>query len=205
MNKISIIAVFAATVMAMTSCRSSKDHASVMAPIQEDATKSAIGERIDIPCVEFSKDDSDYFRELGIGTNLNQQSARDAALESAKSMLVKRLGGFVQNVSRRYSHTVAKEGTAEKIEREMINEMNELMEQMLDNADKTCEDIYRGKDGNYTAYYAIQMPKKHMIKAMEEAFAGRSFNSQQFDQSSFHKYAEDEIIKIKQVREEAGY
>lgn len=205
MKRISIIAVSLAAFMTMMSCRSSKDHASVMAPIQEDVTKAVIGDRIDIPCVEFSKDDAVYFRELGIGTNINQQSARDAALESAKNMLIKRLGGFVQNVSRRYSHTTVKDATAEKIEREMINEMNELLEQLLDNADKTCEDIYYGKDGNYTAYYAIQMPKKHMIKAMEEAFNGRSFGSQQFDQATFHEYAEDEIKKLKQARAEAGY
>lgn len=205
MKRISIIAISVAAFMTMMSCRSSKDHASVMAPIEEDVTHAAIGDRIDIPCVEYSKDDAEYFRELGIGTNLNQQSARDAALESAKSMLIKRLGGFVQNVSRRYSHTVVKDATSEKVERDMANEMNELLEQLLDNADKTCEDIYWGRDGNYTAYYAIQMPKKHMIKAMEEAFNGRSFSSQQFDQATFHEYAEEEIKKLKQSRAEAGY
>lgn len=205
MKKICFFAVLATAIMTMTSCRSSKDHASVSAPIQEDVTKAAIGDRIDIPCVEYSMDDADYFRELGVGANINQQSARDAAVESAKGMLIKRLGGFVQNVSKRYSHTAVNDATAERIERDMVNEMNELMEQMVDNADKTCEDIYWRGDGVYTAYYAIQIPKKLMIKAMEDAFAGRNIGSQPFDQASFHEYSIEEIDRLRQARSENGY
>ena len=50
---------------------------------------------LEVPCSKEGFDDAEYFRGTGTASAINQQNARRAALENAKSMVHEKLGGFV--------------------------------------------------------------------------------------------------------------
>lgn len=159
---------------------------------------------IEIPCKETGFDDADYFRGTGTANALNQQSARKAALDAAKSIIRGKLGGFVQGLASDYSTTVAGQAASEKVQRLMENEMNEVVERMLNDAEQICEKLYQlPNTGQYESWFSLQIPKKEMVNNMEKALSDSEELEIYFKRDEFRKYAEDKINKMKEARKEA--
>lgn len=159
---------------------------------------------IEVPCKETGFDDADYFRGTGTSTSINKQSARTAALENAKGVIRRKLGGFVQGLSADYSTAVAGQAQADKVQRLMETEMNEVVERMLNDAEQICEKMFiTGNTGQYESWISLQIPKKVMIDKMEQALTSDEELEIYFKRDEFRKYAEDKIQKMKEARKEA--
>ena len=78
----------------------------------------AAGAHTEIPCAEFQDDDT-YFRDFGVGTSQNLQSARLDALKAAKSMIRRRLAEFVKGFSTDYSNSYAGSQPGSDVQRKM--------------------------------------------------------------------------------------
>lgn len=155
------------------------------------------GKRVAIPCVDASMDDDDYFRDLGIGTSINKQSARKAAVEAAKSMIKSRLGGMIKGVSTDYSRMVAGQAPADKVQRIIEEEFTQVVEKMLNDADKTCEDMYQMGSGEFEAYYAIQISKKEIISKASNVLSQNEELEIEFNREQFRKFAEKRMEEMK--------
>ncbi|MBO6025693.1 MAG: hypothetical protein J6P73_00410 [Bacteroidales bacterium] len=155
------------------------------------------GTRVLIPCQSDSYDDADYFRDLGIGTALNPQMARKAAVKAAQSMVKERLNGLVKGLSTDYSNSTSGTASADKVQSIIEGEFTTVIEKMLNDADKVCEDMVKLDDGSYRAYYAIQISKKEIVNKTADVLSENEELEILFKRDQFRKYAEDYMNKQK--------
>lgn len=205
MKTFKLIPIAAIAAIMLASCGSSKQTSTASSSSYGSPKSNPLGEEVNLPCVYESMDDDSYFRELGTANSINMQSARTAAFNAAKSMIKQKLGEFVQGVSSSYSRTVAGQAPADKVQRLMEDEMNGIVERMLNDAQKICEKMYQGDDGNYKAFIAIQIPKKAMIDNMANTLSSNEELEIEFNRDQFRKYAEDKLAKMKAAKKETGY
>ena len=183
--------------LAFAGCGSNKQATTVTTnPVSNTQAKSP-GQRVFIPCVDESMDDDTYFRDLGIGTNINKQSARKAAVEAAKSMIKSRLGGMIKGVATDYSRMVSGQAPADKVQRLIEEEFTQVVEKMLNDADKTCEDMYQLESGEFEAYYAIQISKKEIINKTSNVLSQNEELEIEFNRDQFRKFAEKRMEEMK--------
>ena len=167
---------------------------------------ASYGTEVDIPCIDASFDDEEYFRDLGIGTDINnnQQAARLNAVNQAKSMIKARLGEFIQGVTSDYFNSYAGSKPADDVQHKMESKLNGVVEKMLNDADKECEKRIKNDRGNWEFYYVIRIPKedlkKNMMTAWDEEKTKIDFNEHQMQQ--FMDGRMDDMLKAK---DKAGY
>lgn len=171
-------------------------------PVQQIAQNSRYGRvEIEVPCVENGFDDSNYFRATGTASATNQQNARAAALDNAKQMIHKKLGGFIQGLSTDYSRNVAGEAAASKVQRMLEDEFATLIEVEVDNAEQTCEKGFVDHQGLFEYWIAIQIPKQQLIENLATQLSNNEENVIEFNREEFRKFAED---KMKRMQEAQG-
>lgn len=185
--------------LAIVGCKSQKQAAN-----GNKSNEDPFGTFYDLPCVDASFDNDDYFKGLGVGTHVNLQSARTAAMDAAQSMLQKRLGGFVQGVATDYSRTVAGQAPADKVQRMMEGEMDKIVEKMVNDAQKTCEKFSQLKTGEYQSYIAIQIPKKEMMNQMLNTLSENEELEIEFNRDQFRKFAEKRMSELKEAQKQSG-
>lgn len=179
--------------LAFASCGSEKQMANNQPQQQQQRMQEGVS--IIIPCVDASYDDDDYYRDLGIGTALNPQMARKAAVKEAQSMVKERLNGVVKGLSTDYSRSVSGNAPADKVQGIIESEFNTVIDQMLNNADKVCEDLVKLQDGNYRAYYAIQISKKEIVNKTADVLSNNEELEIEFHRDQFRKFAQDYLEK----------
>lgn len=158
--------------------------------------------KVVIPCVDESMDTDEEYRALGIGENVNKQNARTAAFDAAKSMLHRRLGGLVKGLSTDYSRTVAGSAQQDKVQRIMEGEMYTVVEKMLNDAAKACEEMYQNTSGNYESYIAIKVSKKEMVNQMSTALSNNEELEIEFNRDQFRKFAEKKMKELEEFKGE---
>lgn len=179
MKKLQLFGMAAIFAIAMASCGSEKQVVNNQ-PQQQQQQRVSDDEEVEVImyCSDEAKSDRDYFRELGIGNHVNKQSARDAALSSAKAMLKERLGGMVKGISTDYSRTIAGQAESDKVQRLMEREMTQVVDKMLNDADNPCEKMTKSKNGTYNSYYVIEVSKKELVDNMDKAVETVSHNEE---------------------------
>jgi len=178
----------------LASCGSSKK-ATSNNNAQNNNAAITEGVRVMLPCISDSYDDKDYFRDLGIGTALNPQMARKAAVKAAQSMVKERLNGVVKGLSTDYSNSTSGTASADKVQSIIESEFTTVIDKMLNDADKTCEDMVKLEDGQYRAYYAIQISKKEIVDKAVDILSENEELEIQFKRDQFRKYAEEYMAK----------
>lgn len=179
-----------AMVLTVASCKSSKQ----VTQTPPDRVE------IPLPCIDESMDDDEYFKAMGTGSNLNMQNARTAAFDAAKSMLHKRLGGYITGLSTDYSRTVAGDAQQDKVQRMMEGEFYQVVERMLNDAAKTCEKMYQNKSGAYESFIAIKVSKKELIDKMTDQLTDNEELEIEFNREQFRKFAEKKMKEIMEMR-----
>jgi len=184
---------------ALAACGSNKQATTTTTNYPASNTQAELpGKRMMLPCVDASMDDDEYFRDLGIGTSINKQSARKAAVEASKSMIKSRLGGMIKGVATDYSRVVAGQAPADKVQRLIEEEFTQVVEKMLNDADKTCEDMYQVPSGEFESYYAIQISKKEIINKVSNVLSKNEELEIEFNREQFRKFVEKRMAEVKQ-------
>lgn len=155
---------------------------------------------LDVPCLEESMDDDDYFREVGTASNTNQQNARSAAFNNAKQMILQRLGGFIQGLATDYSRDVAGQARASKVQRIIEDEFAILVEYELNHAGKTCEKIFIDNQGLFESWIAISIPKQRLIENLIDQLSKEEELEAIFNREEFRKYAEERAKRMKEAQ-----
>ena len=68
---------------------------------------------------------------------------------------------------------------------------------MLNDADKTCEDMYQVSSGEFEAYYAIQISKKEIINKTSNVLSQNEELEIEFNREQFRKFAEKRMEEMK--------
>ncbi|MBO7496235.1 MAG: hypothetical protein J6T98_06745 [Salinivirgaceae bacterium] len=136
---------------------------------QKATTSVGRGVEMDIPCQVY--DDANYFRASGTATNINQQNARTAALNAAKSMINQKLGGTIKGITTDYQRSLAGNAQQEDIARLIEGELQMAVERTLNDAEQICEKMFRTDAGNYESWIGIQISKKKLAAEMEKGLS----------------------------------
>ncbi len=175
MNK-SIISVLYIAFIAITvfaSCKSQKTN-SIPNP------KETV---IDNPaCMEYSYDDSDYYRSLGTNADAKYQRARQSALEDAQGMIRRRLNGLVTRAAKDFLRTTTLPSSTEITEDDLISAGTTAVEKMINDAGKTCEQRTIDNLGRYNVYIAIEIPKDNLANSWSEELK-HDYTIEKFDKT----------------------
>jgi hypothetical protein len=155
---------------------------------------------IEIPCVKEGQGDAEYYRATGTATSINQQGARRAALQSAKSMIYEMLGGFIQGLSTDYSRNVTGDARANKVQGIIEGEFANLVEKKLNDADITCEKGFMLNDGNFEYWISIAISKKEIIDDLVTTLDENEELEILFNRDQFRKFAEDRMKQMQEAK-----
>ncbi len=150
----------------------------------------------ELPCGEFDRDTKEFFTGLGTAENVNEQNARDGALEAAKGQVRRKLGGMVKGLSTDYSKMMRGSASQTDVSSIVEGELATVIERNLNDASKTCERIGRTSAGTYKAYVAIQISKEDLAKDMSTALSDNDKLRMEFDRENFRKFAEDYMKRL---------
>lgn len=164
----------------------------------------AAGAHVDIPCAEY-KDDKDYFRDFGVGTSQNLQSARKDAIMAAKSMIRQKLAEFVQGFSTDYANSYAGTKAGDDVQRKMESDMMAVVEGMLNEVGKICEERRINDRGTNDYYYAIEIPKKELKKNIIDALSADEKLDIDTREAIFEQKMDEYMNKMLDAKKKAGY
>lgn len=145
----------------------------------------------ELPCGEFDKDTKDYFTGLGTAENVNEQNARDGALEAAKGQVRRKLGGMVKGLSTDYGKMMRGSTSQTDVTSIVEGELATVIERTLNDVTKTCERMGRTSAGTYKSYVAIQISKEELAKDMSTALSQNDKLRMEYDRERFRKFAEE--------------
>ena len=185
-NYFLMIAIIA---LIISGCSSNKQTTTQPAQPQDFA---GFGKKIITPCVEKSMDDKDFYRGLGIGTDVNAGNARSAAIESAQAEIQAKLGGFIKGISSNYKRTMAG-NTGEHTQRALEGELFKSVEKILNDAEKICDETTQDQRGAFNAFMVLQISKEQLIKSVENSLSANKELTIEFNRDQFRKFAEEKM------------
>lgn len=163
--------------------------------------------KLETPCEESSYDDRDYFRDLGVGTHEgnNYQACRFAAVQAAKEMIKLRLAEFVQGFSPSYIGNYG--GTKERnaVESVIKNRFNAIVEKMLNDADKECEQKTVDHKGNITVYYVVCISKRDLKKQFMDVLSQEEKDRTDYNAYLTQKEMDEKWEEMSRAKKAAGY
>jgi len=161
-----------------------------------------------VPCKEASYDDEDYFRDYGIGAveNGNDQLARERAFSAAKDMIKLRLGEYVQGMTdyflESYSSSKSDKDAAGNRAR---TKLNGVVDGMLHDAKKICENPGVDVKGNTNWYVCIEIPKKELNNKLIETLSTDEKLRRDFDADQMQKFMDERMQQMLEAKKNAGY
>ena len=144
----------------------------------------------ELPCGNYDHDTPEYFTGLGTAENINEQSARDAALKAAKSMVREKVGGMAKGLSTDYSKTMRGNAAQTDVSSIIEGEIVTVINRMLNDSEKTCERNFRTNTGTYKAYIAITISKKELAQKTSSALDENDKLRMMYDREQFRKFME---------------
>ncbi len=82
--------------------------------------------------------------------------------------------------------------------------MNQVVQQYVNNAMKTCEKMYNKGAEGYTSFIAIQIPVKKMVEKMADVLSADEELQIEFNRDQFRKYAEEKQKKMLENQKNNG-
>ena len=158
-------------------------------------TASPAGTTFDLPCSGVGTSDKEYYRQLGIGRDMDLSLAQRKAIQSAKSIMRDRLGEQVKGLATDYSKTYSKSGKGSDMEGILEREFTSVIDKALDDADNPCEKPAQLNTGEYQYYYVIEIKKNDLANKMSDAISKNDKLRAEFDRDQFRKYAEEYMKK----------
>lgn len=156
--------------------------------------------QIEVPCAEYGFDNAKYFRGTGTATAVNQQAARRAALQNAKTMITEKLGGFVQGLSTDYTRNVYGDAKASNVQGIIESEFATLVERKLSDAVQTCERGFVLQDGLFEYWIAVEVSKQELVDELTSRLSANEELKVEFNRDEFRKFAEDKMARMETAK-----
>lgn len=142
-----------------------------------------------IPCLEESRSDDEYYRELGEGEHMRRPQARKLAQKMAHSIMLENLEGEVKGLCTDYSKgTLTSTSDLQQI---MESELTKVVTATVQRAVNGCEKWRQDRSGMWHCFYTIQIRRDDMVKDMTEALEKNEKISAEFNREKFRKYAKE--------------
>lgn len=148
---------------------------------------------ISMPCGDFGKDNKDYYAGVGVGENTNMQAARIAALEGAKDIVKRKIGGQVKGLSADYSRVMTGSAAQNDVQNIIEGEIYTTLDKMLNDAEQTCEKMYKTNSGTYQAHIAIKISKDELIDKTATSLSKNEKLEMEFNRDQFRKWMKEHM------------
>lgn len=161
-----------------------------------------------VPCLEASYDDDDFFRDYGIGAvqNGNDQLARERALRAAKDMIKLRLGEYVQGMTDYFLESYSSsQSDKDAAGNRALTKLNGVVDGMLQDAKKICEKPGVDVKGNTSWYVCIEIPKKELNKKLMDTLSTDEKLRRDFDADQMQKFMDERMQQMLEAKKKAGY
>ncbi|MBR4535350.1 MAG: hypothetical protein IKO62_01685 [Bacteroidales bacterium] len=192
MKKTTLTILVLAIAMIFSACKTTK---SVPVAKVEEMTE------ISMPCGDFGKDTKDFYAGVGVGENTNMQAARIAALEGAKDIVKRKIGGQVTGLSADYSRVMTGGAAQNDVQNIIEGEMYTTLNKMLNDAEQACEKMYKTNSGTYQAHIAIKISKEELIDKTATALSQNDKLEMEFNREQFRKWMKQHLQDEKEYRE----
>lgn len=192
MKKTTLTILVLAIAMIFSACKTTK---SVPVAKVEEMTE------ISMPCGDFGKDTKDFYAGVGVGENTNMQAARIAALEGAKDIVKRKIGGQVTGLSADYSRVMTGGAAQNDVQNIIEGEMYTTLNKMLNDAEQVCEKMYKTNSGTYQAHIAIKISKEELIDKTATALSQNDKLEMEFNREQFRKWMKQHLQDEKEYRE----
>jgi len=189
MKKTTLTILVLAIAMIFSACKTTKP---VPAAKVEEMTE------ISMPCAEFGKDTKDYYAGVGVGENTNMQAARIAALEGAKDIVKRKIGGLVTGLSADYSRVMTGGAAQNDVQNIIEGEMYTTLNKMLNDAEQVCEKMYKTNSGTYQAHIAIKISKEELIDKTATALSQNDKLEMEFNRDQFRKWMREHMKEVQE-------
>lgn len=192
MKKTTLTILVLAIAMIFSACKTTK---SVPVAKVEEMTE------IIMPCGDFGKDTKDFYAGVGVGENTNMQAARIAALEGAKDIVKRKIGGQVTGLSADYSRVMTGGAAQNDVQNIIEGEMYTTLNKMLNDAEQVCEKMNKTNSGTYQAHIAIKISKEELIDKTATALSQNDKLEMEFNREQFRKWMKQHLQDEKEYRE----
>lgn len=192
MKKTTLTILVLAIAMIFSACKTTK---SVPVAKVEEMTE------IIMPCGDFGKDTKDFYAGVGVGENTNMQAARIAALEGAKDIVKRKIGGQVTGLSADYSRVMTGGAAQNDVQNIIEGEMYTTLNKMLNDAEQVCEKMKKTNSGTYQAHIAIKISKEELIDKTATALSQNDKLEMEFNREQFRKWMKQHLQDEKEYRE----
>ncbi len=174
---------------------------------QEEASLRSIdsqSEDIDLGegvCYLESQGDKDYFRGLGIGIHINEQSAYSAAQDAAHAEIERNAKGTMKGMTSSWRKTSAGSLASDDVMRIAEGELFKVIDEAVGSAQRSCYRRKKDKNGNYKIYYAVEISKNELVDKMDNALSKNEKLRMEFERKNFREFAAEYIEKLNEKQE----
>jgi hypothetical protein len=142
--------------------------------------------------------DKEYFRATQTGKSPDLATAKKIALANAKTELSGSIQTIVKAVTENYTKQVSVSD-----EQEYANQFQEIafgnILQAVNDVRIIGDKVFKGKDGGYTYYIAIEMPKESVVSKLSKRISEDDKLKLEFDRYRFRKIFDEEMEKVQQA------
>jgi hypothetical protein len=141
------------------------------------------------------KSDATYFRSVGLGQSPDMATAKKIATLNARTELASSIASTIKAVTEQYINQVTiadKQEAAAKFEETSRNVVN----QNISNVTIKEEKAYQSKEGKYSYYVCVEMPKAELVEEISNAISKDEKTKLDFDKYLFQKTFDEEMAKF---------
>ena len=171
--------------LAFYSCKSTKS-----------ISETTSSEEITLPFSDSKyQTDKDYFRAIQSGLSPDLATAKKIALQNAKTELASNVQTIIKAVTDNYTNqrTV---GNRMEFENKFEELSRQVTNQKLTNVRVMGEKTFQEKDGRYTYWVAIEMPKEELLNDISSEISKDEKMQLDFDKYQYEKILEQEMEKF---------
>ena len=188
----SLISMLFCITLCITGCQTTK-------PVPAAKVEEMV--EISMPCGDYGKDNEDYYAGMGVGENTNMQAARIAALEGAKDMIKRKIGGHVKGLSSAYSRVLTGSAAQNDVQSIIEGEILTTLDKMLNDAEQTCEKMFKTSSGTYQAHIAVKISKEELVDKSSTALSKNEKLEMEFNREQFRKWMKEHMKEEKEFNE----
>ncbi len=143
------------------------------------------------------RSDANFFRAVGIGTSPDMTAAKKIAILNARTEIAGIVSSTIKSVTEQYMNQYTindKQEFQSKFEENARNVVNQQLQGVVTKDEK----LFKSKEGKYTYYIAVEMPKDQVIDGIANGISKDAKMALEFDKFMFQKTFDAEMAKLEQ-------
>ncbi len=147
---------------------------------------------------EYQSDDK-CFRATNSGKSMDMSTAKKMAMLNAQRDIAQSVQTLLKSVSDQYTNQ-KQVGEVQEFEQKFNDYTRTVAQETLNDVRILNEKVFKGSDGKFTYYVALEMPKDAVQKAMAEKLSKDAKTQLDFDEYQFKKIFDEEMKKFEEGR-----